>query len=94
MFTELKAADGHTLECWIEPAHGERKGGIVILQEIFGVTDQLKGVAARYAALGYEVAIPALFDRREKGAVVPFDQAPKGREMMLASDLCADHDGY
>ncbi|OAN73323.1 dienelactone hydrolase [Jannaschia sp. EhC01] len=87
MFTELKAADGHVLECWTQPAQGQRKGGIVILQEIFGVTDQLKGVATRYAALGYEVAIPALFDRQERGAVVPFDQAIKGRDMMLASDL-------
>lgn len=87
MFTELTAADGHTFDCWIEPATGDRKGGIVILQEIFGVTDQLKGVAKRYAALGYEVAIPALFDRHEKGAVIPFSEAPRGRDMMLASDL-------
>lgn len=87
MFIELTAADGHTLDCWIEPARGERKGGIVILQEIFGVTDQLRGVAARYADLGYEVAIPALFDRHEKGAVIPFSEAPSGRDMMLASDL-------
>ncbi|MBY4891867.1 dienelactone hydrolase family protein [Rhodobacteraceae bacterium N5(2021)] len=87
MFTELKAADGHVLECWMHPAQGLRKGGIVILQEIFGVTDQLKGVATRYAALGYEVAIPALFDRQERGMLVPFDQAIKGRDMMLASDL-------
>ncbi len=87
MFTELTAADGHVLECWMEPAQGARKGGIVILQEIFGVTDQLKGVAARYAKLGYEVAIPALFDRHEKGAVVAVDDAPRGRDMMLASDL-------
>lgn len=87
MFQELTAADGHTLDCWIEPARGARKGGIVILQEIFGVTDQLKGVAARYADLGYEVAIPALFDRHEKGAVIPFAEAPRGRDMMLASDL-------
>lgn len=87
MFTQLTAADGHRFDCWIEPAKGDRKGGIVILQEIFGVTDQLKGVAARYAALGYEVAIPALFDRQEKGAVIPFSEAPRGRDLMLASDL-------
>jgi carboxymethylenebutenolidase len=87
MMTELTAADGHRLGCWIEPAIGARKGGVVILQEIFGVTDQLKGVARQYAALGYEVAIPALFDRHEKGAVIPFDQGPRGRDMMLASDL-------
>lgn len=87
MMTKLTAADGHRLDCWVQPASGERKGGIVILQEIFGVTDQLKGVANRYAALGYEVAIPALFDRKKQGAVIPFDQAAKGLDLMLASDL-------
>ena len=87
MMTELTAADGHELDCWIEPAKGKRRGGIVILQEIFGVTDQLKGVAARYAAQGYEVAIPALFDRQKKDAVIPFSEAPRGRDLMLASDL-------
>jgi carboxymethylenebutenolidase len=87
MMTELTAADGHKLECWIEPSKGERRGGLVILQEIFGVTEQLKGVARRYAEHGYEVAIPALFDRKERGAVIPFDQAPRGRDLMLALDL-------
>lgn len=87
MMTELTAADGHRLDAWIAPAQGARRGGLVILQEIFGITEQLKSVAGRYAALGYEVAIPALFDRHEKGAVIPFDQGPRGRDMMLASDL-------
>ena len=87
MMTELTAGDGHRLDCWIEPAQGRRRGGIVLLQEIFGVTDQLKGVARRYAGQGYEVAIPALFDRRAKGAVIPFDEAPRGRDLMMASEL-------
>jgi len=87
MMTELTAADGHKLDCWIEPAQGDRRGGIVILQEIFGVTDQLKGVAEKYAKLGYEVAVPALFDRQKKGAVIPFNEGPVGRDLMLASNL-------
>jgi len=87
MMTQLTASDGHVLDCWIEPARGDRRGGLVILQEIFGVTDQLKGLAERYAELGYEVAIPALFDRKEKGVVIPFDQAPKGRDIMVSLDL-------
>jgi len=87
MMTELTATDGHRLECWMAPAEGPLKGGVVILQEIFGVTDQLRGVARRYAAQGYEVAIPALFDRQERGAVIPFDQGPRGRDLMLAADL-------
>ena len=59
----------------------------MILQEIFGVTDQLKGIAQTYAAQGYDVAIPALFDRQQPGAVIPFDEGPKGRDLMLAADL-------
>lgn len=85
--TKITASDGHKLDCWMEPAQGSRRGGIVILQEIFGVTDQLKGVAARYAAKGYDVAIPALFDRQAPGTVVPFDKGPIGRDLMLAADL-------
>jgi carboxymethylenebutenolidase len=42
----------------------------------------LKGVAARYAALGLAVAVPALFDRQAPGTVIPFDEAPRGRALM------------
>ena len=85
---ELTASDGHKLDCWMQPAQVQRKGGLVILQEIFGVTDQLKGLARRFAALGYEVAIPALFDRLGgKGRIVPFADGTPGRDMMLASNL-------
>jgi carboxymethylenebutenolidase len=87
MFKKLTAADGHEFDCWMEPAEGARRGGVVILQEIFGVTEQLKGVARQYAAKGYDVAIPALFDRQKRGAVIPFAEAPKGRDLMLATKL-------
>ena len=87
MMEKLTAGDGHELDCWMEPARGDVRGGLVILQEIFGVTEQLKDVAKQYAALGYNVAIPALFDRKERGATIPFDQPARGREMMLASEL-------
>jgi carboxymethylenebutenolidase len=89
MFQTLTASDGHSLDCWIEPAAAPRRGGLVILQEIFGVTDQLKDVATRYARLGYDVAIPALFDRQRRGAVIPFDQAAEGRDLMLATPVDA-----
>lgn len=87
MFQTLTASDGHTLDCWMEPAVTPRRGGLVVLQEIFGVTDQLKAVANRYAQQGYDVAIPALFDRQRRGAVIPFDQAPLGRDLMLATPI-------
>lgn len=83
-FETLTAADGHRFDCWIAPATGTPKGGIVMLQEIFGVTDQLKSLASDYAARGFTVAIPALFDRRQRGAVIPFDQTFRARNLMLS----------
>lgn len=87
MMSKITAADGHELDCWIERPAGKSRGGVVILQEIFGVTDQLKGVAKRYADLGYAVAIPALFDRQQRDAVIPFATPLPGRDLMLAADL-------
>ncbi len=87
MNTILTAKDGHTFNCWIEPAVGNTKGNLIILQEIFGVTDQLKGVARRYAQQGFQVAIPALFDRYDANVVVPFDQPMVGLNISRNSDL-------
>lgn len=87
MMKRIKAADGQELDCWMKPAEGASRGGLVVVQEIFGVTDQLKGVAAKYAALGYDTAVPALFDRQKPGTVVPFDQGPVGRDLMMSADL-------
>lgn len=84
---QITAADGHEFDCFVVPAQGVRRGGLVILQEIFGVTGQLKGVARQYARQGFEVAIPALFDRERRGAVIPFDEGPAGREIMLSMDV-------
>ncbi|PCH96429.1 MAG: dienelactone hydrolase [Rhodobacteraceae bacterium] len=84
---KLKATDGHELDFWMQPATSNRRGGLVLLQEIFGITDQLKGVAERYASLGYDVAIPALFDRQKRGTVLAFDDAVTGAGLMKSAKL-------
>ena len=48
------------------PASGSGPG-IVLLQEIFGVTEHIRDMAEEYAADGYEVLAPALFDREQPG---------------------------
>lgn len=82
----VTASDGHKLDCWIAPARGKARGGLVILQEIFGVTDQLKSVAARYADAGYTAAIPALFDRQKRNTVVPFEDFQAARALMMQAE--------
>ena len=75
---ELKAADGHRFDaCRVEPA-GKPRGGIVIVQEIFGVNDHVRSVALQYAEAGYRAIAPALFDRAERKAEVPYGDMPAG----------------
>lgn len=82
----LQASDGVTLDAFEASAGGKRLGGVVILQEIFGVTGQLKSVARRYAQEGFDTIVPALFDRAAPGTVVPFNEPDRGREIMIGID--------
>ena len=77
----LAAADGHTFSAFRAAPKQGKKGGLVILQEIFGVTDQLKGVVRAYARDGYDTIIPSLYDRIAPGTVVPFAEPDRGRDM-------------
>jgi len=75
---ELKAIDGHRLSaCRVQPA-GKPRGGVVIVQEIFGVNRHIRAVADQYAAAGYLAIAPALFDRVERGADVPYTDMAAG----------------
>lgn len=56
--------DGFTVEAWRAAPDDARRGGLVVAQEIFGVTDHIRGLAAGFAADGYETLAPSLFDRR------------------------------
>ena len=59
----LTAADGHTLGAYrADPAEPAR-GGVVVLQEIFGVNGHIRDVCDRFAREGYAAIAPALYDR-------------------------------
>ena len=54
--------DGQTSNAYlVEPAQGSSAPGIVVIQEWWGLNDQIKGVAAQYAAMGYRVMVPDLY---------------------------------
>ena len=79
----LISPDGHTLDCW-ETFSDSPVAQIIILQEIFGVTDQLKEVASNLVAHGFSVLIPQLFDRHAPNTVIPFSEAERGRVIMAS----------
>lgn len=67
MSLELAAADGHRLSAYRADPPGKPRGGLVVIQEIFGVNQHIKKVADGFAADGYVAIAPALFDRVERG---------------------------
>jgi len=59
----LRAADGHELGAYRSEPSQKPRGGIVVLQEIFGVNSHIREVAHGFAAEGYLALAPALYDR-------------------------------
>ena len=82
----LTAADNHQLDAYRAEASGASAGGIVIVQEIFGVTPHIKRVVDQYAAEGFTAVAPAMFDRVERGVDVDYSDAPTGRAIMQQLD--------
>ncbi|MFL5042829.1 MAG: dienelactone hydrolase family protein [Xanthobacteraceae bacterium] len=60
----LTASDGHRLGAYRADPSGAPVGGIVVIQEIFGVNHHIRNVCDRFAAEGYAAVAPALFDRQ------------------------------
>ncbi|WP_343592744.1 dienelactone hydrolase family protein [Paracidovorax wautersii] len=62
-FVDLTSADGFTVPAWVAMPEGAPRGGVVVLQEIFGVNAHIRSVAERWAAQGYAAVAPAMFAR-------------------------------
>jgi carboxymethylenebutenolidase len=61
--TSLKMDDGAEVGVYHVNPDGARRGGLVLIQEIFGVTEHIREECGLFAAEGYEVLAPSLFDR-------------------------------
>ena len=62
----LNTAGTQCIGAYVAKPNGKSKGGMVVVQEIFGVNAHIRSVADRYAAAGYLAIAPATFDRVEK----------------------------
>ena len=71
---QLKSADGHVLQAWQAQPAGKPRGCIVVLQEIFGVTNHIRNVCDRFAAQGWVAIAPALYDRVGRGHELPYGE--------------------
>jgi carboxymethylenebutenolidase len=84
--TRIAAADGHELEVHVRAPAGTPRAGLVVLQEIFGLNQHIRGVADSYAEAGFLAVAPALFDRVQRDAEFDYDDLAPGRAVVAQLD--------
>jgi carboxymethylenebutenolidase len=80
---QLRAKDSHNLSAYMVAPEGKPRGGVVVIQEIFGLNSHIKRVAEQYAGLGYLTVAPALFDRVKRNVELPYSDLQAGLDLMM-----------
>ena len=73
---------------------GTPKGGVIVIQEAFGVTEHIVEVCQRLATAGYLAVAPEMF-HRQGSPIVAYDDIPAAIEVMsqlTPADMAADVD--
>lgn len=80
----------HCIGGYLARPQGRPKGGVIVIQEIFGVTAHIRNVADRFAAAGYTALAPAFFDHLESGVELGYDKTGMERGKSLVAELGLD----
>jgi len=84
------AADGFEFGACHASAQGKRKGGVVVIQEIFGIDEYVRADVERWARAGFEVIAPSMFDRTHPGLDVGHDEHGMAVGMAARKAVTAD----
>jgi carboxymethylenebutenolidase len=85
-YIELRAGDRHSFLGYSARPEGKPRAGLVVLQEIFGVTAHIRKVTDSFAARGFWAVAPLLFDRVRPGIELDYREIDAGREIMMSLD--------
>ncbi len=88
--TQLRASDGFMLGAY-QRVPDAPKGGVVVIQEIFGVNPHIREVVDGYADAGFAAIAPQIFDRIEPGIELGYDDDGMAQGIELAFQKL-DHD--
>jgi carboxymethylenebutenolidase len=94
---ELATPDG-PMACY-EARPAEPVGGVIVIQEAFGVNDHIEDVTRRFAAAGYHAVAPHLFHRAGGGTapygdfakVIPLYEGLTDEGILVDVDAARDH---
>jgi carboxymethylenebutenolidase len=82
--TSFVADDGHTFGVYRVDPTSQPKGGIVVIQEVFGVNQHIRELCDDFAKEGFTAIAPALYDRSSvKGCDLGYsdEDIVKGRDL-------------
>lgn len=84
---QMKMSDGAEIGVYHVGPKGARRGGLVLIQEIFGCTPYIQECSDGYADEGYEVLAPALFDREAPGLQASMEPDSLQKAIKVAREL-------
>ena len=84
----IKSADDYLLPyLQFEPENNTSNKSIILVYEIFGLTDHIKNIAKEYAENGFLVAIPDIFSRLENNIDLPYNKDGFSKGLHLKNKL-------
>ncbi|MGO4699954.1 dienelactone hydrolase family protein [Dyella sp. 2RAB6] len=86
----LPTSGTQCIGAYLAKPEGQAKGGIVVIQEIFGVNAHIRSIADRLAAAGYVAVAPQCFDYLESGVEMDYDSETMARGKALVTELGMD----
>lgn len=87
---EIVAGDGHRLGAYLAEPAGPARGGVVVIQEAFGVNGYVRSVCDRFASDGYLSIAPALYDRQRRAAAFGYAKSDLEAARQLRAGLVWD----
>ncbi len=77
--------DGFAFDAYRVQPSDARQGGLVLIQEVFGVTDHIKELSDSFADAGYEVIAPSMYDRQQPGFAAAYDSDDVGKAVKYSN---------
>lgn len=84
---ELTARDGASFSAYRAEPADTPKGAVVILQDVFGLTPEIRRVVDAFAVEGYVAIAPSLFDRVRPGISLGHDDGGKAEGAAIGAQI-------
>ncbi len=79
---KITGPDGFAFDAYHALPPGPCHGGVIVIQEIFGLDEHVRRDVDRWADLGFEALAPSMYDRREPGFTAT--HSPEGMSAGIA----------